>query len=220
MNTLDSRTLRFGDCFGQRFQKAGSVRYYVTMGGICPPAEMRSDEGYLITVKPAAKGAKASPKQYNVVVSRKDGALVVTPTSLEIDAGDGVLWHAGDASVTGFRVSGEGEGFSFDSAKIQQAAVYTHVFGVPGVYQWKDPNGTGVTGTVEVASVAPCNDEEREKWYEILKKPAGFEIAGKSSKPERLKITVGQTVFWSIDKSSGVAITDSNLVAARGPAKA
>lgn len=205
MNTLDSRTLRLGDCFGQRFPTAGSVRYFVTAGGIYPGAETRSEGGYLITVK-AGKGA--SPNQHNVVVSRKDNELVVTPAELEIQVGDGVLWHTTDASLAGFHVSGASKDFKFDSARIQEDAVYTHVFGVPGVYDWSDPNGGGAAGSVEVENATPRNDEEREEWYEMLKKPAGFEIQGKVTKPKKVKITVGQTVFWSIQKSPGMAITD------------
>jgi plastocyanin len=213
MNTLDSRTLRLGDCFGQRFPTAGSVRYFVTTGGIYPGAETREDDdgGYLITVKPAPKGG--APNQHNVVVSRKDGALVVTPPELEIEAGDGVLWHTTDATLAGFHVSGAGKNFRFDSARIQQDALYTHVFGLPGVYEWRDPNGSGAAGSVEVESVSPCNDEERDEWFEVLKKPAGFEIEGKVTKPAKVKITVGQTVFWSIQKSAGMAITDVRFAA-------
>jgi plastocyanin len=215
MNTLDSRTLRLGDCFGQRFPTAGSVRYFVTAGGIFPGAETRSDGGYLINVKPAPKGG--APNQHNVVVSRKDNALVVTPAELEIQVGDGVLWHTTDASLAGFQVSGAGQDskskdFRFDSARIQQDALYTHVFGVPGMYEWTDPNGSGAAGSVEVESATPRNDEERDRWYEMLKKPAGFEIQGKVTKPRKLKITVGQTVFWSIQKSTGMAITDVRFV--------
>lgn len=206
MNTLDSRTLRLGDCFGQRFPKPGSVRYFVTTGGIYPGADTRSEGGYVIKVKAAPKGA--APKQYNVTVSRKDNALVVTPDELEIQAGDGVLWFTTDSSLAGFHVSGAGDGFKFDSALMQQDALYTHVFGVPGVYEWSDPNGSGAAGSVEVENVGPCNDKERDEWFERLKIPAGFEIAGKVTKPRKVKITVGQTVFWSIEKSAGVAITD------------
>jgi plastocyanin len=210
MNTLDSRALRLGDCFGQRFPVVGTVRYFVTTGGIYPGAGTRSDGGHVITVKAAAKGA--TPQQHNVVVMRKGSALAVSPAELEIAAGDGVLWHTMDASLAGFHVEGAGEGFQFDSAKIKQDAVYTHVFGTAGVYEWSDPNGSGAAGSVEVQSASPCNDTEREEWFATLQRPAGFEIEGKAVKPKRVKITVGQTVFWSIQKSGGLAIADVRFV--------
>lgn len=210
MHTLDSRSLGVGNCFGQKFPVAGEVRYFVSAGALFPSAEKQTDGGYVIDVLPPAKGAQA--QQYNVSVSMKDGELTVSPEKLQIHAGEGVLWHTTDPAVAGFQVSGAGKGFRFDSASIQDDAVYTHAFGVPGKYEWTDPNGSGVGGTIEVESVNMKSGKDRDAWFETLQKAGAIKIKGKASSPANVKIVVGQTVFWSVTESAGVAITDRRLV--------
>jgi plastocyanin len=210
MHTLDSRSLSVGNCFGQKFPKAGEVRYFVSAGALIPSAAKQTDGGYVIEVLPAAKGVQA--QQYNVAVSMKDGALTVSPEKLKIHAGEGVLWHTVDPAVAGFQVSGAGKGFRFDSASIEDDAVFTHAFGVPGKYEWTDPNGSGVGGTIEVEPVNLKRAEDRDRWFETVQKAGAVKIKGKSSSPASVKIVVGQTVFWSITESPGVAITDGRLV--------
>ena len=209
MHTLDSRSLRVGNCFGQKFPVAGTVRYFISAGAMIPSAATRTEGGYLIEVMPAGSG---QPKQYNVAVTMKDGALTVSPEKLQIYAGEGVLWHTTDPAVAGFQVAGVGKGLHFDSASIQNDAVFTHAFGVPGKYEWTDPNGSGVGGTIDVEAPEMKTPDDRDAWFETLKKPGAIKIKGKSSSPANVKITVGQTVFWSVTESSGVAITDRRLV--------
>jgi plastocyanin len=213
MNTLDSRSLRTGDCFGQKFPVAGEIRYFVSAGGeLVPTADQRSEGGYVITVKPAGSGAK--PQQHNVQVTRKGSKLEASPASLEIQAGDGVLWYTTNPAVSGFHVAGAGKDFRFSSASMESDAIYTHVFGLPGKYDWRDPHGSGIQGSIEVENAIHRSTEERSRWYESLKKPATFEIKGGKSSPKSVKIVVGQTVFWSINEGKGVAITDSRLLPA------
>lgn len=210
MHTLDSRSLGVGNCFGQKFPVAGKVRYFVSAGALFPSAEKQTEGGYVIEVLPPGKGAQA--QQYNVSVSLKDGALTVSPDKLQIHAGEGVLWHTTDPAVAGFQVSGAGKGFRFDSASIQDDAVFTHAFGVPGKYEWTDPHGSGVGGTIEVEPVDLKRPKDRDQWFETLQKAGAIKIKGKSSSPANVKIVVGQTVFWSVTASPGVAITDRRLV--------
>jgi plastocyanin len=210
MNTLDSRSLRTGDCFGQKFNVPGEVRYFVSVGGeLIPEAAQRSEGGYMLHVVPTTPGSKS--KQHNVQITRKGNTLEASPAKLEIQAGDGVLWYTTDPSVTGFHVAGAGKDFHFSSACMESNAIYTHVFGVPGIYEWRDPHNTGVHGSVEVVNVIHRSTDDRKQWYESLKKPATFEINGGKSSPASVKIVVGQTVFWSISESKGLAITDSRL---------
>jgi len=210
MHTLDSRSLRLGDCFGQKFPIAGQFRYFVGPAGLVPSAGNRTEGGFLIDVLPAVKGT--NPQQYNVAVTLTNGALTVSPEKLEIHVGEGVLWHTTDPAVAGFQVAGAGPDFRFSSASIQNDSVFTHVFGVPGCYEWMDPNGSGIGGKIEVESLAAKSSDDRDRWFETLKKPGAIKIKGKSSSPASVKIVVGQTVFWSITDSPGVAITDKRLV--------
>ena len=214
MNTLDSRYLSAGDCFGQKFPVAGEVRYFLSAGGeLVPTADKRSDGGFLIQVRPAPSGAKS--QQHNVQVTRNENGLEASPATLEIQAGDGILWYTTDSTIAGFHVAGAGMEFRFSSARIEKDAMYTHAFGVPGKYEWCDPNGSGIHGTVEVDNAIHRNADERSQWYESLKKPATFEIKNHKSSPESVKIVVGQTVFWSISDSPGIAITDDRLLPSR-----
>jgi plastocyanin len=215
MHTLDSRLLRLGNCFGQRFSSPGEVRYFVSLGDLIPSARTRAEGGHLIKVRPAAEGAPS--QQHTVVVSRDSGSLTVSPSELEIQAGDGVLWHAADAMVSGFNVAGGSANFYFNSARIENDAVFTHTFGVPGRYEWTDPNGSGVNGTIEVIAFGGKRAEERDQWFEMLKKPAGIKITGKAASPASVTIMVGQTVFWSIAHSAGVAITDKRFCRSPAP---
>jgi plastocyanin len=214
MNSLDSRSLRIGNCFGQKFTVPGEVRYFLSPGGdLVPSADQRAEGGFVINVGPAA----GKTEQHNVQVVRKGRALEPSSARLEIHAGDGVLWYTTDPTIGGFHVAGAGKGFRFNSASIEKDAIFTHVFGVPGKYEWRDAFGSGIGGSVLVENVSCASSEERNKWYELLKKPATFEVKGGKSSPESLKIVVGQTVFWSISDCKGLAISDSRLL--RTPAK-
>jgi plastocyanin len=211
MNALDSRSLRTGNCFGQKFSVPGEIRYFLSAGGeMVPTADQRSEGGFVIHVKPAAAGANA--QQHTVQVTRNGNALEPSPSKLEIYAGEGVMWYTTDPTVSGFHVAGASKDFKFSSACIEKDAVFTHAFGVPGKYEWRDPHGSGIHGCVEVENAAPVSCEERRQWYESLMKPAAFEVKGGKSSPESVKIVVGQTVFWSISESRGVAITDNRLL--------
>jgi plastocyanin len=211
MDSLDSRFLRYVDCFGQKFSSAGKVRYRLTAGGgdWLPPAE----GAYTIEVKkshnPPDKG-----NQHNVTVRREGKRLVAEPPHLEIEAGDLVLWHAADSSIAGFGVRGETErkGEIFDSTAIEETAVYTHAFGLPGEYRWIDAHGSRVAGLVQVRAVDGADKTQVEKWKATLGTGALITINGDKVTPQRLQILVGQTVFWAIEKAPGISITDARLV--------
>jgi plastocyanin len=209
MHTLDSRHLNLGNCFGQRFPKVGEVHYFVSLGETIPGAAARSEGGHIITVRPARVGV--APEQRDVVVSVDNGSLSVAPSRLEIYAGDSVLWYTASPQVTGFQVAGYGPNFEFNSARMQDDAVYTHAFGTPGSYEWHDPNGSGASGIVNVEGFSHKGYAGNDRWFELLTTPATFEINGNKSSPASVDIVVGQTVFWSISKSPGIAVSDKRL---------
>lgn len=215
MNTLDSRSLRLGDCFAQKFLAEGEVRYFVSAGSdiIGTRARAGLKEGFVVEVGPRQSGR--SDRQHNITVTRKGNELTVDQAKLSIEVGDFVLWHTQDASVGGFSVAGEGPKLSFSSSRILGDAVYTHAFGAPGRYQWVDPLGGKLTGVVEVQAFEPKTHEDHNRWYEMLTKPEGFEITAEDSRPKSVEIVVGQTVFWAVQKTGGVAITDARLVPPR-----
>lgn len=213
MNSLDSRFLQPGDCFGQRFPTPGVIRCYIAPSShYTAIAADRGDFVIEVATKPSTERA-AAPKQVNVAVkSDGNGSVKVDSERITIDAGDGVMFYTADPHVTGFAVAGVGPNFRFDSARMQNGAVFTHAFGTPGTHAWVDPVNGKVAGVVEVKDVAVKTPEHRDAWLELLKKPAAFEISGASCKPASVEIVVGQTVFWSVTDSPGVGITDKRLL--------
>jgi hypothetical protein len=211
MNSLDSRRLTPGDCFAQRFPSPGQVRCLVSAASSGGAGNAGGDEDLIIEVTPRAV-AESSPKQVNVLVkSDGKGGLDLDTKRLSIETGDGVLFYATYPPAIGFVIRGEGPNFTFDSARMRDGAIYTHAFGSPGRYEWIDPYRGGISGVVQVSDYTVKETNDRDRWFEILKKPAAFEIKGDYSSPKQVDIVVGQTVFWSVSDSRGVSITDARL---------
>ena len=101
-NTLDSRALGFGDCYGQRFMKPGTYRYDVVSAGGGP---LVSDFPFTIEVV-AAEGESAM-KQHDVVVKTKGRGFVVDQEVVTIGEGDLVLWACADPNAQAFEVRGD-----------------------------------------------------------------------------------------------------------------
>jgi len=219
MITLDSRSLRFGDCYVQTFPTAGEIRYVVTVpGAFVSPSTSRCG-AHIISVKEGSSKS-AKPQQHTVLV-RKDGpSLVPEPSDLEINVGDMVLWHTQDQSVMGFAVVGEESKFHLNSMAFTDGAFYTHVFGIPGQVKWIDANGGRLGGVVEVKNPIVTDAESHATWLKTLAKPKSFEISGNRVRPEQLSIQMGQTVVWKIEKAAGISITDVRLVPGAGGKKA
>jgi plastocyanin len=221
MNSLDSRFLRLGDCFAQKFSKPGTFKYIVTAGtGSCLSA---AEGEYTIVVTSGSSGkAKGKEKkssesgQQNVVVRLKDGSLVAEPTRLEISVGDTVLWHTPDAATPGFAVIGEGKEGSFSSGALAVEAVYSHAFGVPGKYQWVDAHGSSLRGEIIVEQMEVKQRDDCRKWIDSLSKGTLIHVVGGKAEPSKVKIIAGQTVFWAVEKAAGISITDSRLVRKAG----
>jgi plastocyanin len=213
MSTLDSRFLKLGDCFAQKFSTPGTVKYIVTAGtGGCLRV---GESAYTIEVKPGgskkAKG-KGSSTQQNVIVRLQGTTLTAEPGHLEIKVGDTVLWHTPDAAAPGFVVVGEGGKNSFNSGALSVESVYSHAFGAPGTYEWVDANGRSVHGVVRVKNFEVKKSDDYCKWMESLSKGVLIHVVGGKSEPSRVDIFAGQTVFWAVERASGISITDSRFL--------
>jgi len=209
MNTLDSRSLSYTDCFMQKFSSAGQFIYELLPSTV---AGLGHDED-LFTIDIRTKESKGGePNQHYIKVLRRDGKLVAEPPRLSIEAGDVVIWNTNDSTVTGYVVRGEGKAGRFSSDALQKEAVYSHAFGIPGSYYWLDPHGGPASGVIEVQPVDACNEDAASKWREKLAEGAVITVSDKRVTPAKVKILVGQTVFWAIEKASGMAIADARLV--------
>jgi hypothetical protein len=109
-------------------------------------------------------------------------------------------------------VFGATENFRFASAGITGEALYTHAFGSPGRYEWRDANQGAVREVVNVKPRTVKTREERQRCLEEVKKPNVIEIYGDSLQPETQEIAIALTVFWHIQRAPGITITDSRLL--------
>lgn len=208
MDTLDSRSLRYLDCYIKRFSKPDQINYHVTTAaGVCLPLD---EESFTIIVNGCIEREEGN--QYDVIVRREGQKLVADPAYLEIESGDVVLWHAANSSVPGFIVVGKGECSKLDSSALTEKSVYTHVFGMPGEYKWMDANHGTVSGVVEVYSPNPNEKQDCQDKVSALTDGIIITICEDKVVPERVQVLVGQTVFWAIERASGISITDVGLV--------
>lgn len=210
MDTLDSRSLRPGDCIAIKFEGQGKLRYLLSAGSHVKP-KVEANEGVSIEVKPPT-GARLAAKQHTVHVKRQGNEYVPDVKDMSIEAGDTVLWHTTDPTIHGFAVGGSGEKHQFNSHLLANEAIYTHAFGTPGTYVWVDAVGKTLSGTVVVKPVNPKDQKELQAWLDSLSKGAAFEIKGGKVTPEKIEIVVGQTVFWKVWDSTGAAIVDKRLL--------
>jgi plastocyanin len=208
MSTLDSRSLRYVDCFAQRFSKRGEVVYHITTTA---GAGIAFQPGpFKIRIKRAP--AQHEGRQHLVTVRREGLRFVAEPPELEIAAGDSVLWNAPDPKTPGYAVRGNGAGGGFDSTALAAEAVYTHAYGVPGEFRWADANGSGISGLVHVRQVDSKDRRGVAAWADQMKEGVLVVVSGDQVDPKEVSIFVGQTVFFAVRKAPGITITDTSLL--------
>jgi plastocyanin len=208
MDTLDSRSLRYIDCFAQQFSTPGEITYHIITraGGLVPLEPIP----FKIRIREAS--AQRERKQHFVTVRRDGLRFVAEPPELEITAGDSVLWNAPDLTTLGYAVRGEGAGGSFDSAALASKAVYTHVFGAPGDFRWTDANHGRVSGFITVRQVDSSDEREMATWVDQIREGVLIVISEDRVEPKEVNILVGQTVFFAVEKAPGITITDTRLL--------
>ena len=214
MNDLDSRSMRYTDCYMQKFSTLGTIYYQLTTAaGTCLPVD--TDSAFTIEITERYSGSSREGRQHNVTISRKGNQLIAEPAHLKIEAGDAVLWHTPDATITNWMVRGEGDAGSFSSSAMTVDALYTHAFGTPGEYEWVDANHGQVSGTVIVRSLDSRDPEQCRDWFASLEQGTVVLVDGDRAEPSKLEILAGQTVFWAVQKADGISITDARLVPQR-----
>jgi plastocyanin len=206
MDTLDSRALRFTDCYAQRFMKAGHYPYAVVpvMGACLSP-----DRPFAVHVQDS--GDKHPMRQHNVTVRYRDRAFVADPDTLTIAAGDLVLWNCPDTKAIPFTVVGEKPFFS--SEKLVNESGYSHAFGLADRYEWVDAYGSGASGVIRVRDAGCKSADDVQRWQAQLRKGTLVTISGSSAEPREVDIVTGQTVFFIVTKGPGISITDRRLLA-------
>jgi plastocyanin len=212
MNSLDSRFLFHGDCFVQAFPQPGqSYRYGIGVSTLNRrnPAE----RPFVINVRESRDKGREEGVQHTVFVRSKGGQLAAEPPVVDIEEGDAVLWTTDDPATPGFSVSGYSETHSFSSAAMNSEAVYIHAFGIADIFKWGNVNGDGPSGMVEVTMPQTRTPREIEAYKERLSSEGAVVlISGINVEPAHVKICVGQTVFFIVEKADGITITDEKLI--------
>ena len=208
MNVLDSRFLRPGDTFAQRFTKPGTYHYAVGIqGSLAAPGH---DSPFVIIVDSSPGKA---PKTHYVTVAYAQGIFSVLPTQLEINQNDAVLWSGAQPNVPGFSVSGQSEHARFDSAEIHSNGMYSHAFGGSGVIEWSDAHEPKLHGRITVEDHPACRThEDRQAYTQKLSKATLVMIEDGRARPSKVKIVVGQTVFFAVKSAGGISIVDRALL--------
>jgi plastocyanin len=207
MTALDSRSLTYVDCFGLKFPKPGTFRYDVSTAA---GAGLHDEARFSVDVR---EGSGKGENQHDVQIRLEGRELIADPPQVVIDVGDVVLWNTTESGIPGIVIAGEGD-TNFDSRRLRDQAIYTHAFGQPGEYVWRDAWSGEIGGTVDVRSpdAEPDDRESAARWMKSLSQGTLIHVKGREVNPERVEIVTGQTVFWAIEQSPGISITDADLL--------
>jgi plastocyanin len=209
---FDSRILRFSDCYGQRFMRPGTYRYHVL------PATgfaVAVDKPFVINV--GERKSTNVMNQQTVLLKFENQRFVPDKPELTIETGDLVIWNCPDRTAPGYVVSGDKEFFA--SVRLVNECGYSHAFGMPGTYEWKDAYGSDVHGVIDVAEPPKIDFTKRaelDAWREKLTQAALVTIDKDGAQPEKIDIVTGQTVYFAVTMSRGISITDLRLFFPQG----
>jgi plastocyanin len=208
---LDSRVLRFNDCYGQRFMKPGEYRYHVLpAGGHLVDAE----KPFLIRV--GERKSTNVMNQQTVILKYADHRFAPDKPELAIEAGDLVIWNCPDPKAPGYAVQGDKE--FFGSTRLVNECGYSHAFGTEGTYEWGDAYGSGVGGVVRVVIPKGRSEADLAAWRERLGKSVLVMIDKGEAQPAAVEIVTGQTVYFAVTTSRGVSVTVRSALGQRSGA--
>ena len=210
---LDSRALRFNDCYGQRFMKPGTYRYHVLAAG---GQFVDVERPFVIQV--GERRSENVMNQQTVRLRYEKHRFTPDKPELTIESGDLVIWNCPDQNAPAYAVQGEKEFFS--SARMMNESGFSHAFSSPGVYEWSDAYGSGIRGVVHVTDPKVKDQAGLAAWRERLAKAALVMIDKGEVKPASVEVVTGQTVYFAITVSGGVSVTAQQTIASRDSARA
>lgn len=206
-DTLDSRALRYTDCYGQRFMKPGVYRYNVLPAD---SARTKEDGRFAVVVQ---DGSHRAMRQHSVVVRVERGAFIVEPAELTITTGDLVLWNCPESTAVPYVVVGDKSFFA--SHTLADESGFGHAFGASGEYWWTDAYGSGASGVVRVRDPRCRDKHDVERLQRVMAQGTLVSVVGGTVEPKEVEIVTGQSVFFAIGQSSGISITDARLLTDR-----
>jgi plastocyanin len=201
---LDSRALRYTDCYGQRFMRAGTYNYNVLPTG---GRNLTDDRPFIIQVK--ERKGEASMKQHNVVLSWSENEFKPDRPEISVEVGNLVMWNCTSPAAPPYEVAGAKD--FFGSSNLVNECGFSHAFGHAGQYEWADANGSGIGGVVRVKDPGCENQADIARWHSRLAKGTLVMVANGKADPATVEVEVGQTVFFAIVASKGITVTDRRL---------
>lgn len=220
---LDSRVLRFTDCYAQRFMKPGTYRYGVVAAGAHPDHPVAADTARALRRDTAAapftvqveEGTEpgGTMGQTVLTVRREGNRFLVDQPTVRVRAGDMVLWHGVDASWP-FAVAGEKEFFGSD--RLVNESGFSHAFTAAGTHEWGDAYGSRLRGTVRVRQPKLGTVKDVEAWQSRMSAGTLVTITDAVAEPAEVDLVVGQTVFFVVTRGPGVSVTDVALLPGGG----
>lgn len=208
LDILDSRHLRAVDCYGQRFMREGDYAWHALPGG---GGAVSTERPHSIKVGPRKSDGKMT--QHHIGLRWDGQRFVPERDKLEIEAGDLVSWNCPDATAPAYEIAGDKP--FFDSTTLTNECGFSHAFGMPGHYAWRDANGSGLRGAVRVNALNCDSRADLAHWRASLSKATLVMINHGEAEPAEVDIVVGQTVYFAIVTGPGITITDERLVQAQ-----
>jgi hypothetical protein len=144
-------------------------------------------------------------------VRTESGRFAIKESKLVIEAGDLVLWNCIDPHAVPYAIVGD-KAF-FTSHRLVNECGFSHAFGLPGEYRWKDAYGSSVAGVVRVKNPDGKEHADIERWHQTLTKGTIVLVNDGKAEPREVDIVTGQTVFFAVVKAPGISITDERLLA-------
>lgn len=208
LDKLDSRHLQATDCYGQRFMREGNYAYHALPAG---GGAINLDRPFSIQV--GLRKSEGKMTQHHVTLRWDGQRFLPDRDKLSIEAGDLVSWNCPDQNAPAYEIAGDKP--FFDSGLLTNECGYSHAFGLPGTYRWRDANGSGLAGVVRVKAVECATRADLAHWRVKVGKAQLVMINQGKAEPAEVDIVVGQTVYFAIVTGPGVTITDERLVQAQ-----
>lgn len=214
MYALDSRMLGPLNCFVQKVTEPGEFTFEIrkAAAGFVPLAENNAVTLKVKDSKATRAQLRTRGKQHMVPVRMVEGVLRAEGMPKEVELGDAVMFHQADRRGPAIAVVGRMGDTAFSSTELRDQAVYTHAFGLPGRYEWTDANGSGVGGVIVVENEPAEGKAGAERAVQRLAEGVVVHIVGDKVKPKELRIATGQTVFFAVEDTKGITITDVTLL--------
>lgn len=214
MHALDSRNLGSLNCYIQKITGSGELILEAgkTSSGFLPINDGKSVSKTVKAMSASRKGEREGGNQHVVPLMFRDNEFHMDMDKMNIEEGDAIIFHAGERKQPGFAIRGVIGKQEFSSTELVDQAVFTHAFGLPGRYEWRDANGSGVGGVVNVVNEPGEGKQGAKRAMKRLGEGVVVHIVGKKVEPKEVTITTGQTVFFAVEQTKGITITDVTLL--------